>query len=215
MADIRICNECGVSYPETKEYFHSRGGDALRRQCKICVLEKKKLYHEQNRLRRSEYGKKRYQENKEKFKDAQKEYYYKNRDKKLEYQREYGKNNNHKRRERTREYSRKLREDPKYRLTQAVRGRISKCMKGHEGSLRHLPYTRDELREHIERQFTKGMTWENYGSFWHVDHIIPVSSFNITGPDCDDFKACWALTNLRPLKAEENLSKGDRVTHLI
>lgn len=72
-----------------------------------------------------------------------------------------------------------------------------------------LGFTADDLRAHLERQFVKGMGWHNMGE-WHIDHIVPVSSFTITSADDADFKACWALTNLRPMWADENRSKGDK-----
>lgn len=77
-----------------------------------------------------------------------------------------------------------------------------------------LGYTAADLRAHLERQFVKGMSWENYGD-WHVDHIVPVVQFNFQSADDPDFRACWALTNLRPLWASANLSKNRRRTHLI
>lgn len=51
------------------------------------------------------------------------------------------------------------------------------------------------------------MTWDNFGD-WHIDHILPLSSFNYSTPDEPDFKSAWALTNLRPIWAKENLEKG-------
>ena len=52
------------------------------------------------------------------------------------------------------------------------------------------------------------MNWDNYGQ-WYIDHIIPKAAFNITSPYCDDFKKCWALDNLQPLWAENNIKKSD------
>lgn len=75
-------------------------------------------------------------------------------------------------------------------------------------------YTLEQLRDHLERQFIKGMGWHNM-SDWHIDHIVPKSSFSYSSPEDAEFKACWALSNLRPLWAEENLSKSDARTHLI
>lgn len=75
-------------------------------------------------------------------------------------------------------------------------------------------YKTSDLKRHIERQFIKGMSWENYGK-WHIDHIIPVASFKFETVDDDAFKACWSLTNLRPLWAAENIRKKDYRTHLI
>lgn len=77
-----------------------------------------------------------------------------------------------------------------------------------------LGYSQQELAEHLERQFSKGMGWANMGK-WHIDHIVPLASFDITGPECPEFKAAWALTNLRPLWAEDNLRKRAKRTHLL
>ena len=71
------------------------------------------------------------------------------------------------------------------------------------------------LRAHLERQFVKGMTWENYGSRWHIDHIVPVSAFKFSSPQDPDFLACWALTNLRPLWKADNIKKNGKRTHLL
>lgn len=70
-------------------------------------------------------------------------------------------------------------------------------------------YTHDDLVRHLERQFVDGMSWDNAGK-WHIDHIIPKSSFKYESAECDEFKACWALTNLRPLWAGENMRKHSK-----
>ena len=72
-----------------------------------------------------------------------------------------------------------------------------------------LGYTPCELKIHFESQFTDGMSWENM-SEWHIDHIRPVSSFNFDSTEHPDFKKCWALNNLQPLWAEDNLRKNDK-----
>jgi len=63
----------------------------------------------------------------------------------------------------------------------------------------------EELVAHLEAQFTEGMTWENYGE-WHVDHVRPCASFDLTDPAQQ--RQCFHHTNLQPLWAEENLTKG-------
>jgi hypothetical protein len=75
-------------------------------------------------------------------------------------------------------------------------------------------YSVAELRNHLERQFLKGMSWANYGE-WHIDHIVPLASFTYDGPDDPEFRRAWALTNLRPLWAAENVRKGGRRTLLL
>lgn len=77
-----------------------------------------------------------------------------------------------------------------------------------------LGHTTTELRDHLERQFAKDMSWDNYGD-WHVDHIVPVASFDFSSADDADFKACWAITNLRPLWADANMQKHKKRTHLL
>lgn len=71
-----------------------------------------------------------------------------------------------------------------------------------------------ELRRHIERQFLKGMNWENR-SEWHIDHIIPLSAFRFETPEDDSFKAAWALTNLRPLWSGDNIKKSNKRLFLL
>lgn len=78
----------------------------------------------------------------------------------------------------------------------------------------HLGYTIAELRSHIERQFTKGMTWKRFMSGdIHIDHIMPVSSFNLASDE--EVSACWAITNLMPLWAADNLAKSNRIEYLL
>lgn len=71
-----------------------------------------------------------------------------------------------------------------------------------------LGYTANDLKQHIESQFTKGMSWDNYGE-WHIDHIIPIArmvEFGITDPEVVN-----SLDNLQPLWAKDNLSKGAKL----
>jgi hypothetical protein len=75
-------------------------------------------------------------------------------------------------------------------------------------------YTVEELKAHIERQFAHGMSWENMPK-WHIDHIVPLSSFRFEGADDPEFKAAWALTNLRPCWGSENLRKHARREFLL
>jgi hypothetical protein len=75
-------------------------------------------------------------------------------------------------------------------------------------------YSVDELRRHLERQFVKGMSWKNMGR-WHIDHIVPLASFGPLESRSAEFQAAWALTNLRPLWAEENIRKQAKRLFLI
>lgn len=99
--------------------------------------------------------------------------------------------------------------DPSFRLRQRVANSIRKAMKGATKTSRTfdlLPYTPDELRAHLESLFVPGMTWENYGSAWHIDHHCPQYLFDMTIKD--QVLMCWDLTNLRPLWKHLNLAKS-------
>ena len=88
---------------------------------------------------------------------------------------------------------------------------INHSLKGNKNGYKWeslINYTQEDLRRHLEMQFTKDMTWENYGE-WHIDHKIPISIFNINGIKSKGFQKCWELENLQPLWAEENTKKGN------
>jgi protein-arginine kinase activator protein McsA len=108
--------------------------------------------------------------------------------------------------------------DPSFALNELMRRGVLKSLKpGAKGgrSWRSLVgYTSAELRRHIERQFLPGMSWDKRSEI-HIDHIVPLSLFKFDGPDHPEFKAAWALTNLRPLWASDNIRKRSRRTHLL
>jgi hypothetical protein len=107
--------------------------------------------------------------------------------------------------------------DPAYHLKINMASAFRSALRTRTGSaflFNAAGYTVAQLVEHLERQFMPGMTWDNYGQ-WHVGHIQPVASFNYETAEDPEFKACWALSNLRPLWAEDNLRKADRRLHLL
>ena len=77
--------------------------------------------------------------------------------------------------------------------------------------MKHLPYTPQELREHLETQFDDKMSWDNYGTYWHVDHIFPQSKMPYDSFEHPNFQKAWALSNLQPLEAIENIKKGAKI----
>ena len=72
----------------------------------------------------------------------------------------------------------------------------------------HLPYTPLELKEHIENQFNEHMSWDNYGDYLHLDHIVPQAALIYDSLTHPNFQKCWALNNLQPLEKTKNISKG-------
>lgn len=103
----------------------------------------------------------------------------------------------------------RYRTDLSRNVTVRMRSAIHQALKGRKNGRKWedlVGYTCADLVRHLERQFIKGMSWSNMGE-WHIDHIVPKSSFNYTDETCSEFKACWALTNLRPLWRDDNQSK--------
>jgi hypothetical protein len=127
----------------------------------------------------------------------------------------WAKANRHKRRASFRKH---WRNSPRFRLRTRFGNAITDTLR--RGSRRAgwqaiLGYTIDDLRRHLERQFLQGMTWANHGPIWHIDHIVPVAFFSFETIECQDFKTCFALANLRPLWRADNLAKRATRTHLI
>lgn len=85
-----------------------------------------------------------------------------------------------------------------------------------EGIFRHLPYTIHDLMKHLESQFEPWMTWENHGLYsphkktWQIDHIIADSNYIYSDMKDQQFLDSWALQNLRPLEALENIIKSNK-----
>lgn len=112
-----------------------------------------------------------------------------------------------------REYDRKLMQDPLHRLSNNLRGNMYHALKAMKGFRRWrdlVGYGLDDLATHLESKFTPGISWDNYGSEWHVDHIVPKSWFKYTSTDDPKFKECWALSNLQPKLSTDNRRKGNR-----
>lgn len=88
-----------------------------------------------------------------------------------------------------------------------LRGVLAKCkLDKHCSVLGLLGCTMPEFRAHIENRFRGGMTWENHGACWHLDHIRPVASFDFK--NVEHQKKCFHYSNLQPLFALENMRKG-------
>lgn len=108
--------------------------------------------------------------------------------------------------------------DVKFDLVARIRRGINSCLGNGKKAFRTweslVGYTYVDLKAHLERQFLPGMTWENRDK-WEVDHIVPVASYEFSTSECTDFKACWALTNLRPIWRPANRRKKDKRLFLI
>jgi hypothetical protein len=179
-------------------------------QCCDCSREKQKLPHVKARKAAHFYA------NKEKYNLAAKARYLENRDIRLAKASEYQKKNL-KRIVAQRETNKrkKIAEQPwlalKYRAKASANAALKRVgAKKKQKTMQLLGCTTDDLKAHIERQFVKGMTWENR-HLWHLDHIIPLASAKMES----EVLALCHFTNLRPCWAVENIKKSDKREFLL
>ena len=109
--------------------------------------------------------------------------------------------------------------DERHRLRVLCRNRVANAIKAaqckkHALTIALVGCSWAHLRQHLEGLFTEGMTWDNQGfTGWHIDHIIPIASFDLSIPEQQS--SCFHYTNLQPLWASENMSKGCKVNGVV
>jgi hypothetical protein len=167
--------------------------------CRKCHNEDCKRYKRNNRDKVSEYNKKYKKEHVEEIK---------------EYNANYDKENRETLRVKRHEYSKnRLKTDPEFKLICNLRKRLCSIakLKGNKNSktLDLLGCSLEFLRKWLEFQFTPEMTFENYGSYWHIDHVTPCSSFDMTNKEQQNI--CFNWKNLQPLYCKDNLSKNGKI----
>lgn len=172
-----------------------------RKEYNLKHKDSNKEYREKNKIHRAELKKSYKKINKEHIKEKDRIYRQKNREKINAYARKYHNN--------------LLHTDSTYRLKCNIHSLICTSFKRNGFSKKGntekiLGCTYEEFIKHIEKQFLKGMTWENK-SLWHIDHVVPISSAN-TESEVIELNH---FTNLRPLWAEENRHKSAKMEYLL
>lgn len=180
-----------------------------------------------------EYNKKYYINNKDKCQKLNKKNYikYKEEGRLLKYSRKHAEKNREKINSSARTfYKKKRKEDIGFRInsdiSRAIRSYLTKNggSKNNKSCKKYLSFNFQELKLHLESLFESWMNWNNRGKYnsktwddnniltwtWNIDHIIPQSKLPYISMEDDNFKKCWALENLRPLSAKQNIIDGDR-----
>ena len=199
---MKICSICKNLLDESLFHKNKISKDGLDSRCKNC-----KRQIQIDNIDKHRESSRKYRNNNP---EVDKEYWNKNKDKINEYRR----SEEYKSKNKIRQNNR-YKTDPVYRLNKCMHSNVSGCItsKGLRKRNRKweelVGYTKKDLMQHIESKLKEGMTWNNYGE-WHIDHIKPKSWFRYSSTDDKEFKECWALSNLQPLWANENKSKGNR-----
>lgn len=107
-------------------------------------------------------------------------------------------------------YANKMKNSLPAKIRRRIMNRVQFAIKGlavnMEGWFSHVGCSVEELKQHIEAQFEPGMTWENYGKAWEIDHVKPCASFDLTKKE--EFSRCFHYSNLQPLSVTMNRRKG-------
>ena len=176
------------------------------------ILQKSKEYRENNKEACGQRDKDYYKNNKEKIIQNNKIYVEEHKEEIAQYKHNWNVENKLRLREKDKLEAREKRKDPNYRLLANLRTRLGHAIKDSYKSKRTLELlgcSVEFLKQHLEKQFTKGMSWENRGVHgWHIDHIRPCCTFDLTDPKRQE--ECFNYTNLQPLWEVDNLKKSKK-----
>jgi len=223
---MKKCSNCKENKPLSRFYKSTQTKDGLTYYCRECVIERNSLYARNNSEKVNERKKRWAQKNSDRIKRAQKKYRENHYSEIVKKDREYRKRNPEKWRAYYRERAKEYKINNPTRIAEIRKKRYEnnkpaanishmiyislKRNKNNKHWENLVGYKLQDLIAHLEKQFKPGMSWENYGK-WQIDHIKPISSFDFNSYNDPEFKECWALSNLQPLWANENLSKGNRI----
>ena len=201
---LKTCSKCKEAKPYSEFNKSKVMKDGYQNQCNTCRRE----YRKANKDKIKSYAKAYRESNKDKIKDSRKAYYESNKNKVKAHTKAWREANKDKRN--AYEIQRR-KTDPLYKIKGNLRTRTHDAFRrnGYSKNTKTqemLGVDWEIAKTHIERQFKKGMSWNNYGE-WHIDHIIPLASATTE----EKLKKLCHYTNLQPLWAEENLSKKDSV----
>lgn len=193
MKPKRFCSKC-KKYKSLKNFHKDKNRKlGLDYTCKVCRLNYRKV-------------------NKSRIKIYEKTYRLKNKEKETLRVTNWRKLN----KERSKLYFRNYRKikynsNINFRISQNIISRIAHSLRGHNKSLSTMFLIGceiDYLMYYLQEQFTKGMSWDNYGK-WHIDHKKPCAKFNLSKPK--EQQKCFNYTNLQPLWAIDNIRKSDKI----
>ena len=174
---------------------------------KEIVSKKRREWYLKNEERSKQSSKEWYLKNKEKRGKKSKEWVIKNKEKHKQLMKKWFSENKEYIRKKNKE---KRETDPIFRMVSNIRRRILLALKGKnksDNTMKLLGADVEKVWKHLESTFKPGMTKENHGE-WHVDHIRPCASFDLSKPE--EQAKCFHYKNLQALWAHENLSKGNR-----
>ena len=172
----KVCSTCGIKKSFNEFYIRKDRPCNIRSYCKKCGSKQCKKYREIN----PDYGKQHYKNNRDKYRENGRRYQKERKQK-----------------------------DPNFKMDYTLRKLVGRALKGETKSKRTIEIigcSSEQFWQHLEKQFTEGMTIKNHGK-WHIDHIIPLSS----AKTLEEKIKLSHYTNLQPLWAKDNLTKNNKL----
>jgi hypothetical protein len=203
------CGECGKYKIANNQNFHKSKHHkyGLHPYCKICQKAKDQKRYQENSDNIKERVRQRSKDYPEKLKTENHKYYRKNKTKLIKKSREYAQRPERKKRM-SEIHQHRMKNDILYKLRHILRSRISKAfIRKTERSRDILGCSIEKVRSHLESQFTIKMSWSNHGTYWEIDHIIPLAS----ATDQKKLRELCHYSNLQPLESSKNREKGARL----
>lgn len=203
------CNFCGKLFIKLSPGHFYCGNRNNKTSCSYKhSIEYRLKWREKNPRYDTEWFKKWKIKNKNHYLKYRKEWSIKN----PRYSKKWRDNNLIKTRQYKKEWQKERSKNAKFRLDNRMSSNVGESLKGKKAGRTWeslVGYTLQDLIHHFEKQFDDKMNWQNYGSYWHIDHRTPKSWFKYETAEDEEFKKCWALDNLQPLEATKNLSKNN------
>lgn len=219
------CIVCGKKYREEnkekiklqKQEYYKLNKEHIKNRINIyvennesLVKQRKVNYRKNNKTKICEWQKQHRLDNIDKLKQKGRKYFSENKEKIGIRVKKYRKTE--KAKTWWREYRKKLKQNPQHRIARALRDRIRDALQNNRKygkSMDLLGCSIQFYKSYLESKFQYGMSWENYGQHgWHIDHIIPCISFDLTIEE--NQRKCFNYANTQPLWAEDNFSKGSK-----
>jgi hypothetical protein len=181
---MKTCKLCNIEKPINNFYKRKGEKDGLHRYCSECMRKEKKQYYSGNKEEHNARTSKWHKENRDRHNKLMKSHYHSNKD----YYRQWNQN--------------KMDTDPLFRLRHAINALINHHLKEgkSQSSIDYLGCTIQEYKEYLEPMFTSEMNWDNYGTYWEIDHIHPLAK-----------GGSFHYTNTQPLTITDNRVKSDNI----
>jgi len=205
----KICKICNIE-KNINEFKYRKDQQRHRTECKKCELIRHKKWRDRNKDKIKIYHKNDWNKYRTNRIQSCKNYNSKNKEKMILYRKKYRLTN----KKHSREMEKlRLSTNIDAKLSYILRQRFNKALKHNYkagSAVKDLGCSIDDFKKYLEKKFTIGMTWENYGKHgWHIDHIKPLSLFDLT--DRTQLLEACHYTNLQPLWWYDNLSKGSKI----